>query len=355
MSYPPCLTSQAWKMWRNRFLLPSLLFSASGKFSWTIFYIPLLKQFQKNVHFGIWISASQRWYNIYYWGWRILAHSLRQVGVQSMQYPNKSANIIREHLSRIWTVCSHRDFGATGLTLIFNFQLWSHWPHPDRLPRVDRRDVRVRPQEVHRRHREHDRCLPGFPLKFHRNSPQAFAPALTGRSCGGSSRRPWCPRWSPPPSTSSSPTTPSTPPGTKSRFTQVNLWKRSHFSPVSKRRQNPRTASTRTLALCLPQSWPSRALFLLLEEPFFMSLEGVASNSFVRSLLFSTQAAERELLPVLGDPPRWHQCLNRSHDGQLWGSIWKTIVRQIMKLLALVTHCKTQTEKPFHFVNFLLQ
>ena len=80
--------------------------------------------------------------------------------------------------------------------------------------------------------------------------------------------------------------------------------KRSHFSPVSKRRQNPRTASTRTLALCLPQSWPSRALFLLLEEPFFMSLEGVASNSFAWSLLFSTQAAERELLPVLSDPPR---------------------------------------------------
>ena len=71
-----------------------------------------------------------------------------------------------------------------------------------------------------------------------------------------------------------------------------------------KRRQNPRTASTPTPALCLPQSWPSQALFLLLEEPFFMSLEGVASNSFVRSLLFSTQAAERELLPVLCDPPR---------------------------------------------------
>ena len=35
--------------------------------------------------------------------------------------------------------------------------------------------------------------------------------------------------------------------------------------------------------------------------------------------------------------------------------IWKTILRQILKLLALVTNCKTQTEKPFHFVNFLLQ
>ena len=100
--------------------------------------IILLKQFQKNVHYGILISASQRWYNIYYWGGWILAHSLRQVGVQSMQYPNKSANIIREHLSRIWTVCSHREktlaalgspwfsifsFGATGLTLIAFLEL----------------------------------------------------------------------------------------------------------------------------------------------------------------------------------------------------------------------------------------
>ena len=33
------------------------------------------------------------------------------------------------------------------------------------------------------------------------------------------------------------------------------------------------------------------------------------------------QAAKRELLPVVCDPPCWYKCLHSSHDVQLWGEL----------------------------------
>ena len=92
-----------------------------------------------------------------------------------------------------------------------------------------------------------------------------------------------------------------------------------------KTRPNLKIGSTVTLAWCLQQSLPSPALFPLLEEQFFMLLEGRSLivilwifHICVSWKLF-IQAAERELLPVFSDPPRWHKRLHSSNDVQLWG------------------------------------
>ena len=87
--------------------------------------------------------------NIHNGSRRVLAHAVWQVDAQQA--------IILEFLPND----SPKDF------LKLFLQLWRHWSYLDCILRARLCDVRLRPQEVHRRHWEHDRLLlPRFLLKL---------------------------------------------------------------------------------------------------------------------------------------------------------------------------------------------
>ena len=253
--YPPCSTSQVWRMWRNQSLLPSLPLSVSGG------------NFIRVLPYS---EPPQHWDNIHNRRWRVLAHPVWQVGLQQSitQLIYFAFFSTRDHLVHL---CQLLHWLSTVLAPLvspwlpsLNSSLWC-MSTATRGSLMTSRTWQVPRSAYSWHHHENLLCSGVRPGPYWQIMWRFISPALMSAVIASSmyfmlTNNPKYSAWN----------------KEEVRSNSEIVWS-THILAFEKRlnnscntRPNLKIASTVTLAWCSQQSLPSPVSFPLLEEQFFM-------------------------------------------------------------------------------------